>query len=107
MWSGGEGGFGIFRQNEVADLACGMHIRGAEVFPQPPFGEVRQVKGAVQPPGAVVVPQVMIEAARFLSAGDDVWVHGDVGFMDLPTSRASEMKTPEPKDIGAGVGMIR
>ena len=77
MCAGGEGG-GFVREDSVAELPRGSHVRGAEVFPQPPFGEVRQVDGAVKPPSAVVVPEVVIGTAGFLAAGDFLRFHSDV-----------------------------
>jgi hypothetical protein len=51
-------------QDFIAELARAIHTRGAEAQAHAALGVVRQVDRVVAPPGAVVVPEVMIQVVR-------------------------------------------
>ena len=56
-------------QNPVAEGARGLDVAGVEVHAHPLGGEIRQVQGSVEPPGSVVVPEVVVGARGLLAAG--------------------------------------
>ena len=66
-------------QQELCDLL--ESIEDTPLSAQPPLGEVRHVDGAIQPPGAVVVPEMVVGSRGLLTAGNDGrcdLIHGDV-----------------------------
>jgi hypothetical protein len=54
----------------VAFLTRGNDVRGLQIETNPVGGEIRAMNGRVQPPSAVVVPQVVIWASGLLATGE-------------------------------------
>ncbi len=78
-------------------LACRSGITGAQVHADPLGGAARQVEGAVKPPGAVVVPEVVVGPRRLLTAGEgggDGDGHGDVVVFGSRHRDARKSRTP-------------
>ena len=57
---------------------------------------VGQVEGRVEPPTAVVVPEVVVGTGGLLPAGDDGWggVHGDVVVVVHDIAMAGKSERP-------------
>ena len=98
MW--GEG-FGILvgyvsGENAVADVAGHDDVGSAEAYADALGGAVRQVDGAVEPPGAVVVPQVVVRTRGLLAAGEGRggYGHGDVVVFGSRHRDARKSRTP-------------
>ena len=85
-------------ENPVAFPPGGFQVAGAEVPPYAELGVVRTVDGVVQPPGAVVVPEMVVVSRGFLAAGNGggVRIHGDV-VVWLTTPLSPQIKTPGPR----------
>jgi hypothetical protein len=105
------GAFGLeaLAGEDAIPAAAGRgNIGGAEVHTEPLGGAVWQVDRAVEPPGAVVAPEVVVGTADFLPAGkfNKGGVHGEVG-SGIATSRDPENENARANDIGSGVGILR
>ena len=97
------------REDGVAAEAGARWIVRLEIHADPLCGAVRQVDGAVQPPGAVVVPEMVVGSRSLLTAGNDGrcdLIHGDVVVWIHDIAMPGKQNA-RPDDISTGVGKFR
>lgn len=60
----------VLEKDAVTQAAGGGNLPHAEAHPDAAGGPVREMLGAVEPPDAVVVPEMMVEPAHLLARGE-------------------------------------